>query len=130
MSVLYTSNLLFQSNTIPTVALVAGNKLWCAFNASTGTPVISNSYSTSSILDVAVGRYRVKIDSLTLGNTSTLITSSSTFARDVNSLVANAGYQASVGSNSEIWVGCYVPSPGFVDPIYVSAIGSYTRILK
>ena len=129
MSVAYTSNILFQSNSFPVLGLVAGNKLWCAFNASNGTPTISNSYSTSSILDVAVGKYRVKIDSLTLGNTATLITSSSTFARDVNALVANAGYQASVGSNSEVWVSCYT-TIGFVDPLYVSTIGSYTRILK
>jgi hypothetical protein len=127
MSTLLVSNLFFQSNNFLTEGLVKGNKLWCAFNASTGTPVISNSYATSSILDISVGRYRVLVDLQALSNTNTIIACSSCIARDNNSAIANVAYPGAVGVGSGVTLAAYTTA--YVDPIYVGVMGSYNRFL-
>lgn len=128
MSTLLVSNLIFQSNSFLTEGLVKGNKLWCAFNASTGTPVIANSYSTSSIIDISVGRYRVLVDLQTLSNSNTHIACSSCIARDNNASLANVAYPGAVGIGSGVTLAAYTTA--YVDPLYVGVMGSYNRYLR
>lgn len=118
-------------NDIPATYLVHNTKLWCAFNASTGTPAISNSYSVGSIVDVAVGRYIVRPDAFTFANTSSIMLGHITYARDNNLTAANTGFCGFAGGNAEARVGTWHPPSGaFIDPLYVSVIGAYERIIK
>lgn len=114
-----------------TTHLVHNTKLWCAFNPSTGTPVISNSYSVGNIVDVAVGKYIVRPDVFTGGNTASILLGHIVFARDNNLTAVNSAmYHGVAGDNAQVRVGTYVVSVGFIDPLYVSVIGAYERIIK
>lgn len=121
------------SNTVEysTSQLVHNTKLWCAFSAITGTPVISNSYSVGNIVDLAVGKYIVRPDVFTGGNTASILLGHVVFARDNNLTAANsATYHGFGGGNAQARVGTYVVGVGFIDPLYVSVIGAYERIIK
>ena len=130
MSVLKVDNVYIGSNVMTTDILIHNTKLWCAFDASTGTPVISNSYSISTISDLAVGQFIVKPDVFTAANTATMLIGHTLYARDNNATAANTGYCGVVGGNAQIRVGLYHPTLAFVDPRAVSVIGAYERIIK
>lgn len=111
--------------------LIHNTKLWCAFSVSTGIPSISNSYSVGSIADLAVGKYIVRPDALTGSNTASILLGHVVFARDNNLTVANSSLQHGfAGDNAQVRVGTYVVGVGFIDPLYVSVIGAYERIIK
>jgi hypothetical protein len=57
-------------------------KVWCAFDASSGTPTIIGSYNTSSITDRGVGRYTVNF-AVTFSSTS-YCSQASVAKRDIN----------------------------------------------
>jgi hypothetical protein len=133
MSTIKFANIQRLSNTTQylTNHLVHNTKLWCAFNPSTGTPVISNSYSVGTIVDVAVGKYIVRPDTFTAANTASIMLGHVVYARDNNLTAANTGFSGFVGGNAQARIGTWNPTGGvFIDPLYVSVIGAYERIIK
>lgn len=120
------SNTAFE---IPVKYAVHNTKFWCALNASNGTPIVSNSYSTGSVIDLAVGRYIVNPDAFTAANTSTIMLGHGCYAVDYN-VTTKTGTVGFVGANAKARVSTYTAGVGFVDPIAVSVIASYERIIK
>jgi hypothetical protein len=111
--------------------IVHNTKLWCAFNPSTGTPVIANSYSVGTIIDLGVGKYIVRPDVFTAVNTASILLGHVVYARDNNLTAANTGFSGLAGSNAQARIGTWHPPSGaFIDARYVSVIGAYERIIK